>query len=131
MIHLTAQSRSARNRILIVDDDPSIREVFQDMLHLARFDTAVAADGRTALSMLQQDPTIGLVLLDLNMPDMNGWEFLLEQRGGGAEGPIPAIVITGSVVVPPERIPVAAYLRKPMPQTQLIAAVSAHCTPVG
>jgi DNA-binding NtrC family response regulator len=116
----------ARNRVLIIDDEPSIRQFFADTLALANFEVVLASGADEALTILQDDHAIGLLLVDLNMPGVNGWEFLKQQRQ--RMDPIPAIIITGATVVPSERIPVCAYLRKPMSKRQLIAAVAAHCT---
>src|SRR5688500_4955199 len=69
-----------RHRILIVDDEPSVRTMFQRVLHHAGFDAIAATGGADGLRLLKQDPTIGLVMLDLMMPECDGWRFRHAQR---------------------------------------------------
>jgi CheY-like chemotaxis protein len=87
-------SRS-RNRVLVVDDDPVVRRMFQRSLDLAEFDVVVACNGAEGLTILREDDTIGLVLLDLTMPGMDGWAFLQEQRADSRSATIPTIILSG------------------------------------
>jgi CheY-like chemotaxis protein len=67
-------------RILVVDDDPDIRETITELLQEEGYVVTAAAHGGEALSALRADPTVGLILLDLMMPIMDGWQFRNEQR---------------------------------------------------
>jgi CheY-like chemotaxis protein len=63
-------------RVLIVDDDPNHRVLlFQRQLESGGVEAVTAASGAEGLCALRSDPSIGLVLLDLMMPDMDGWRF--------------------------------------------------------
>ena len=66
--------------ILIVDDDAHIREVIAFALEKADMQVLHAADGREALELLQQNPQIDLIVLDINMPEMDGLELCRELR---------------------------------------------------
>ena len=68
-----ASTRPGGNRVLVVDDDRAVRVAFQRALDLAGFDATVASGGGEGLEILRDDPTIDLVLLDLMMPEMDGW----------------------------------------------------------
>ena len=120
-------SNASRNRVLIVDDDPVIRSMWQRSLTLAHFDAVVARDGGEGLERLGKDPTIGLVLLDLVMPGIDGWEFLRRQEADSALAKIPTVVITGSTLSPDREPRAAGCLRKPVAREHLLNVVGFYC----
>jgi CheY-like chemotaxis protein len=78
-------------QILLVDDDSSVRESVARVLHSEGFNVVAACDGLEALEFIERQP-IDLVLLDLNMPQQNGWETL---QGLSTKVPsVPIIIIT-------------------------------------
>jgi CheY-like chemotaxis protein len=81
-------------RVLVVDDDPDIRETIGIILEDEGFDVDLAANGSEALAKLRVDPHAQVILLDLMMPVMNGWEFRAEQEKDPALLAIPVIVIS-------------------------------------
>ena len=117
------------NRTLIIDDDPVVRRMFQRSLELAQFDVVVAASGEEGLRMLDQDPTISLILLDLTMPGMDGWSFLQIQRDDPKIAEIPTVVVSGSTLATEEELGATAFLRKPVARDHLLTVVSAFCKP--
>lgn len=64
------------NEILIVDDDPDLRETMKDLLTFEGFKAITAGNGQEALKQVTQQQQPCLVLLDLMMPVMDGWQFL-------------------------------------------------------
>jgi putative PEP-CTERM system response regulator len=80
-----------RSRILVVDDDPDIRELLSDRLQLMRLEVACAGDGEEALALLRQEAP-PLTLLDLQLPRVNGMEVLQAIRREGIDTTV--IVIT-------------------------------------
>jgi CheY-like chemotaxis protein len=119
----------SRNRVLVVDDDPWVRQIFQQLLELAKFDVVVASGGEEGLRMLREDPTIGLVLLDLTMPEVNGWAVRRAQRADPRLATIPTIIVTGSSLprTAHEELQAADYLVKPVLRDHLISVVAAYC----
>lgn len=88
---------TARRHVLVVDDDEDIRLVLRDTLELGGYDVACAADGRAALDYLKDAPAPpSLVLLDLMMPVMSGWQFRDAQRGDATLSAIPVVILTAS-----------------------------------
>jgi CheY-like chemotaxis protein len=81
--------------VLIVDDDQDLRDMVALCLSTEGFETATAADGEQALARLRRDPTPSVVLLDLRMPVMNGFEVLAAVRRDPALAATPIVVITG------------------------------------
>ena len=118
-----------RNRILVVDDDPVVRRMWQRSLELANFDVTVACNGAEGLKRLREDPTVGVVLLDLMMPVMDGWEFLRQQRAAPELAGIPTVVVSGSSLSPEEALMAVPLLRKPVARDHLISVVASYCTP--
>ena len=123
------QAEPLRSRTLIIDDDPVVRRMFQRSLELAQFDVVVAASGEEGLRILDQDPTISLILLDLTMPGMDGWSFLQTQRDDPKIAEIPTVVVSGSTLATEEELGATAFLRKPVTRDHLLTVVSAFCKP--
>jgi CheY-like chemotaxis protein len=87
-----------------------------------------ARDGREALERLRAG-RVGLVLLDLWMPVMNGWEFRSEQRKDPALAGIPVVVITADHAAAhhAERFGAVAWMTKPVDFDRLLELVDRHC----
>lgn len=79
-------------KVLVVDDSKLMHKMYEVMLR--QYPLAYALDGREALDRLQQHPDIDLVLLDINMPKMNGLEFLAELRADGSKDDVSVIIIS-------------------------------------
>jgi CheY-like chemotaxis protein len=116
-------------RVLVVDDDAAVREVFERVLRLGGFDVVVAAGGEEGLRILRDDPTICLVLLDLEMPNVDGWKFRKIQRDDPRVADISTIIVTGSAVpdVMHEELLATDYLFKPVRREDLVKVVSRYC----
>jgi two-component system, chemotaxis family, chemotaxis protein CheY len=97
--HPAAQSPDAAprgGRVPVIDDDDAIRRVFQRYLESAGFEVVGAASGAEGLRILRNGAQVGLVLLDLMMPDMDGWRFRNAQAGDERLAAIPTVIVTGS-----------------------------------
>lgn len=77
--------------ILVVDDEPSVRDLISDALNLAGYNSISAAHGLEALTKLRENQ-IDLMILDINMPNMDGYEVLQRMREQGSRKPV--IVLT-------------------------------------
>jgi CheY-like chemotaxis protein len=127
----------AAGTVLVVDDDEAIRETVNDVLTDEGYDVLLAENGEQALRLLKErHPSV--VLLDLMMPVMSGWEVLeaLEDREDLAHIPIVVVSamcarqIPGSEVEPlrPPNPPGARmYLPKPIDLNHLLHVVSHYC----
>jgi two-component system OmpR family response regulator len=83
-------------KILVVEDDPSVRGLLQTLLSAEGYDVATASDGLAGLVKATSSPP-ALVLLDLMMPDLGGVRVLEEMRDDPELSDIPVIVVTGKV----------------------------------
>lgn len=87
----------ARGRVLIVEDDQDIRDSIADVLRDEGLAAETAAHGSAALALLRRQGEVppNLILLDLMMPVMNGWEFREELLKDARLAAIPVVVLTG------------------------------------
>jgi two-component system response regulator MprA len=116
--------------VLVVDDDRNVCDLISSMLKGQGYETAVACNGKEALSYLKTSSRRpGLILLDLMMPEMTGWEFRKIQQGDPAIAGIPVAIITGldDVAGKASGIGVVDVLYKPSRVETLSALVSRFC----
>jgi CheY-like chemotaxis protein len=116
--------------ILVVDDDPDLAEVLGEVLTSAGYAIAVARNGREALALLKRDgQRSSLVILDLMMPVMNGWEFRAEQLRDPSIASIPVLAFSGDANLEPKaaRLGAVMAIRKPVSVPELLAAVERTC----
>jgi CheY-like chemotaxis protein len=120
-----------RNRVLVIDDNDAVRDTFYRLLTAAGFDVTAVNSGREGLRVLQHDSSIGLVLLDFDMPGMNGADVRRAQLADPQLAQIPTFVVSGSASGHFDKSELQAdgYLDKPVPREQLIDVVSRYCTP--
>ncbi|MFW5866358.1 MAG: response regulator [Armatimonadota bacterium] len=89
------------SRVLVVDDDQSIREVLVHSLEDAEFDTHAVASGREALKALcaasAEDSPYDAMILDIVMPDVDGWDVLEAVKANPLWREMPIVVVSGHV----------------------------------
>jgi len=116
---------SARPRVLVVDDEASIRDLLAKTLALAEYDVDVAPDGRSALERMRLYP-YDLLIADLKMPGMDGLAVIREAKRYKAD--LPVIIITGysteSSAIEAVNLGVSGYLTKPFRVPQVLAAAA-------
>ena len=125
----TAAERPARTierpRVLVVDDEASIRELLSKTLALAEYDVDTAPDGRAAVERMRLGH-YDLLIADLKMPGLDGLSLIREAKRLNAE--IPVIIITGfsseSSAIEAVNLRVAGYLTKPFRVPQVLAAAA-------
>jgi CheY-like chemotaxis protein len=123
---------SSENVVLVVDDDLDLRLTLADALTISGFRVVGASNGREALELLcEQQLRPDVILLDMMMPEMDGWAFRDEQRKRGGElGAIPVVVFSaytfGESAM--QELDAAGYVRKPASLTDLVAAVRKAAT---
>ena len=111
--------------ILVVDDNLDILESMSRLLKSAGYDVVTATDGQVALDRLRGGTTPSLILLDLMMPGMNGWQFLEELHRDPSLTAIPVVIVSGGShpAKEIESLGVAGYLKKPFDVSKLFAMV--------
>ncbi len=76
-----------KSKVLVVDDEPGVRELLQDALSIAGYEVSVAEDGQRALTSLRKSK-VDLVIADVNMPHLDGYEVVSRMRDGGDQTPV-------------------------------------------
>ena len=131
----SAESTAANGRgvspghcpVLIVEDDADLREMMAHMLTIEGFDAATVANGREALNYLQTAAKPNVILLDLMMPVMDGWEFRRRQKADPDLAPVPVIVLSALDQSRAATVDAAAFLKKPLDFDRLLELVRQHC----
>jgi excisionase family DNA binding protein len=119
------QAGVQRPRVLVVDDEPGVRELLTRTLALAEYDVEVSADGRNALDRMRQE-SYDLLIADLRMPGLDGFTVIREARRRQAD--LPVIIITGhsseSAAIEAVNLGVPGYLTKPFRARQVLDAAA-------
>jgi DNA-binding response OmpR family regulator len=122
-----AAFEARRRRVLVVDDDPNIRELIVTRLDLAGFDVRAARDGSHGLQRLNEFRPEAMVL-DINMPIMDGFGLLTHMQGRGDTERVPTLVLTARNAVEDVRHAISLgardYLAKPFRDEMLIQRVN-------
>ena len=116
--------------VCVVDDDADIREALSDVLSIEGYDVISADDGESALDLLRNGRAdCRLILLDLMMPQMNGWEFRRLQLQDPAIAAIPVLLLTGAGTAAKsiDELHVAGTIEKPVELDTLLAEVAHYC----
>jgi CheY-like chemotaxis protein len=115
--------------VLVVEDDPDIRETIAQILDEEGYAVLVAENGQAALSRLAEGPRPRLILLDLMMPIMDGLEFREQQRQDPKYADIPVIIVSadGNARQKATNLGAAGHIRKPVGIDELLAVVQRYC----
>ena len=119
-------SAGARPTILVVEDDADALEALGDLLESQGYTVTSARHGAEALDLLGQSPLPRLIVLDLLMPTMDGWEFRRRQKNDPRIADIPVVVVSASSSAKP--IDADAVLRKPVDIDRLLETIARHCS---
>lgn len=120
-----------KGEVLIVEDDPEIRAALRDLLSDEGCTLVEAANGLQAIELLKEGSRPSLIILDLAMPIVNGWEFRIAQRAIPAIAEIPVVVLSAR----PEKagdlawMQVADFFPKPIDVDRFLGTVRRYCPP--
>jgi CheY-like chemotaxis protein len=121
------QAHAPQKPVLIVEDNADLRDALAELLRIAGYTVATAENGKDALDRLHGSLRPGVVLLDLSMPVMDGWEFVAQKRKDPEIAPIPVVVLSALNGETAKKLSAAAYLRKPVELPKLLQTISAYC----
>lgn len=113
--------------VLVVEDDADLREMMAQLLSLEGFQTASVSNGREALEYLQSTDPPDVILLDLMMPVMDGWEFRRRQRSNPDLAEVPVIVLSALDASRAADVDAEAFLKKPLDFDRLLELVRHYC----
>lgn len=113
-------------KLLVIDDDQQLVGTYRELLTPYGFQVLVALDGEQAMPLVEENPDILLVILDLSMPKMDGRQWLRWFRGKHQESPV--IVITGyKLEEADEELKPSVVLEKPFHVAELLDLVGLFC----
>jgi signal transduction histidine kinase len=122
----SAETRNAAlngvRRILLAEDDEDTSELVRSVLEEAGYSVETCRNGQEALDRLREDPA-DLVVLDLMMPVMDGWEFRALQRNDRSIAEIPVVVITADASAKAAAVHAESYVKKPFGAGDIVNAV--------
>jgi DNA-binding response OmpR family regulator len=113
-------------KLLVIDDDAKTLASYRDLLLPYGFQVLTACDGQDAIPIVEQNPDILLVILDLAMPRMDGREWLRWFRGRRAESPV-IIISAFKLDASDEHLKPAVILEKPVEVADLLDMVGLFC----
>ncbi len=118
-----------KGHILVIDDDDDLRETLLLLLGDSGYAVSAVASGQAALDQLKAGAKPSLILLDLMMPEMNGWQFLERARADSILDSIPVVIMTArrkaaDLLPAPSR----EVLHKPFDRSKLLDTVARYAT---
>ena len=114
--------------VFVVEDDADTRDMLGRFLELEGFRVESASNGQQALERLTAGVHPCVILLDLMMPVMDGWQFRRHQAADRELSQIPVIVVSAAGKDRIAEIDANAYLTKPLDLDQLLARVTEYCS---
>jgi signal transduction histidine kinase len=114
---------ATQEKILVVEDDHSIRDALQGILEEEGYAVTTAENGRQALEQLGAGGAPDLIVLDLRMPIMDGWEFRTIQKRDPQLSRIPVLAVSADGSAKAAAIDAEAYLRKPLSTDALLGTI--------
>jgi chemosensory pili system protein ChpA (sensor histidine kinase/response regulator) len=119
----------ADRSVLVVEDDPELRTIYQEVLSDGGFEVIAARDGVDALEILDGEWTPCVLVLDLRMPRMSGWELAARLRADDRWDHLPLIIVAAyyRIAEEAERLGAHAWLQKPIDIGRLVGIVEDAC----
>jgi DNA-binding response OmpR family regulator len=126
----TSASSKEQKVVLLVEDEDDAREMLATILEDARYRVLQAGDGAEALRLLADvNGSCDIILLDLMMPVMNGWDFRRKQKENAHFARIPVLLMSAGarIASASENLDAAGYVSKPVEVAELLEKVKRHC----
>ena len=114
--------------VFIIEDDVDTREMLGKFLELEGYHVETASNGQQALQRFNDGASACVIVLDLMMPVMDGWQFRSKQVSDAALASIPVIVVSAAGKDRISDIEADAYLSKPVDLERLLAEVTQYCS---
>jgi CheY-like chemotaxis protein len=124
-----AMSPQTAKRILIVEDDAAIRDALTLLLNDEGYAVVGVPNGLEALRHLKENAPPDLILLDLSMPVMDGWQFSKEQQQDPLLKGVPVVLLSanGNVQQRATMLGAVSFLQKPVELEELLAVIHRYC----
>ncbi len=124
-------NEAPRKTVMLVEVDDDMRDALATLLEEQHYDVVQAANGAEALRLLEENgrTSCNIILLDLMMPVMNGWDFRHQQKQKPELANIPVVLMSSGarIAFAFDGLDAAAYVSKPVEIADLIETVQRHC----
>jgi CheY-like chemotaxis protein len=117
---------TTNTRVFVVDDDEALLDALAGLLESEGYEVETARNGKEAIEKLATIAPPGVILLDLKMPVMDGWQFLAARSADPAAPRVPVVLLSGLAFIP-NAPGVADFLSKPIDSSRLLACVRRFC----
>ena len=115
---------SPPRRLLVIEDEAAVRRTIVRVLEEAGYAAVGVSDGARALELLREGTRFDAIMLDVSMPEMNGYQFRVRQLADPELASIPVIVLSGEASRPmARRLLAAGFVTKPFLRGELVAAI--------
>ena len=118
--------QEVKKSILVVEDDPGIRRTLQHLFEGEGYTVFLAEHGRVGLELLRRMQPPCVVLLDIQMPEMDRYEFLRAKNADTSIAAIPVVVLSATAD-PDDLMGAADFIRKPFEIMKLLGVVGRYC----
>jgi signal transduction histidine kinase len=115
--------RSATRELVVIEDDTDTREALERLFVARDYRVRSYADGRAALDGLRAGPTPSLIVLDLMLPELDGWELRVALKDDPRLAPVPVVVISADITAKAAAVDSDAYLPKPFEFDHLLDVI--------
>jgi signal transduction histidine kinase len=119
----TPRPGSVKGRVLVVEDEEVVRDALEPLLEEEGYEVSLAENGREALRRLHTESLPDIIVLDLRMPVMDGWEFRTIQKDDPKLGHIPVVAVSADGSAQAAAIAAQAFLRKPVDAQTLVSTI--------
>jgi signal transduction histidine kinase len=123
-VHWAPRQGGTKGRALVVEDEELLRDAMGPLLEAEGYDVSFAENGLDALKYLHGEVAPDIIVLDLRMPVMNGWEFRAIQKDDPKLGLIPVVAVSADGSAQAAAISAEAYLRKPVDPKELLGTIA-------
>ncbi len=124
---MTARLIGSNRRVLLVEDDDDLRDLMQWILEGNGYEVEVAANGAIALDLVRREANPLVILLDMRMPIMDGWQFARAYRElPQPHSPIVVLTAAANAAAWADEVQAASYLAKPFRLDDLLAEIERH-----
>jgi CheY-like chemotaxis protein len=113
-------------RILVVDDEEALRELYPFLFMRLGVEAVCAEDGPTAIKIIENDINFDAIVTDFSMPDMDGLEFLTAVRKIAPQYSGITVVMSGQPDAPNSDVKYDIYISKPVQVTELLESIKSH-----
>ena len=127
-VSVSEEATAKRCLVAIIEDDTEFRDMLRDLLEEERYDVVALSNGAEALETLRGDTLPNVILLDVSMPVMDGFDFLRFRNDDPQLAAVPVVLVTNAKPHERPTIGVNDVVRKPIDIDEILFAIKRYCS---